>query len=258
VLRLALVLVLLAGSAFARPPRIVVDPGHGGTQEGAVGPDALLEKDLALQVAEQVKAVLEQTLNAEVHLTRSRDALVHLSARVAQANKLSPDLFLSIHANSMPTRALRARTRGIETYFLSASATGEEARSTAARENAEGPRQGRAGGDGTLAFILQDLQRTEAHGDSSRLAYAVQKALVKEVGAEDRGVQQAPFYVLTGVEAPAILVEVGFISNPEEARKLRTPAYRRKLAEGIARGVGRFLSEVRGRDHRAAASARAP
>lgn len=256
-IRLALLSLLLAASALAAPPRIVIDPGHGGTQEGALGPDGLLEKDLSLQIAEQVKAVLEQALGAEVHLTRTRDALVHLSERVAAANRLHPDLFVSIHANSMPTRALRARTQGIETYFLSASASGEEARSTAARENAEGPRERRTGQDGTLAFILQDLQRTEAHGDSSRLAYAVQRALVKAVGAEDRGVQQAPFYVLTGVDAPAILVEVGFISNPEEAQKLRTRAYRRKLAQGIARGVGRFLAEVKDRDQRAA-TARAP
>jgi N-acetylmuramoyl-L-alanine amidase len=245
--RLALLTLFIGSAAFARPLRIVIDPGHGGAQEGAVGPDALLEKDLSLQVAQQVKARLEARLHAEVHLTRTKDELVHLSARVADANKLSPDLFISIHANSMPTRALRAHTQGIETYFLSTSASGEEARSTAARENAEGPREKKAS-EGTLAFILNDLERTEAHGDSSRLAYAVQKALIQAVGAEDRGVQQAPFYVLTGVDAPAILVEVGFISNPEEAAKLRTSTYRSRLADGIERGVGRFLSEVEGRD----------
>lgn len=255
--RLALCTVLLATCALARPLRIVVDPGHGGSQEGAVGPEGLLEKDLSLQIAQRVKAVLEEKLHAEVHLTRTRDALVHLSERVAAANALSPDLFLSIHANSMPTRALRAHVHGIETYFLSASASGEEARSTAARENAEGPREKKPTDD-TLAFILDDLQRTEAHGDSSRLAYAVQKALIQEVGAEDRGVQQAPFYVLTGVEAPAILVEVGFISNPEEAAKLRTAAYRERLAQGIARGVDRFLSQVKGRDRSPAARRDAP
>jgi N-acetylmuramoyl-L-alanine amidase len=253
-IRAALLSVLLALPAFARPPRIVIDPGHGGTQEGALGPKGALEKDLALNLAQRLKAALEARLDAKVTLTRTRDALVHLSQRVALANREHPDLFVSLHANSMPTRALRARTQGIETYFLSASASGEEARKTAARENAEGPQERRGPGDDTLAFILQDLQRTEAHGDSSRLAYSVQQALVRTSGAEDRGVQQAPFYVLTGVDAPAILVEVGFISNPEEAKKLFSAAYQEKVADGIASGVERFLSAVQTRDRSPQAS----
>lgn len=252
--RFTLLTLLVSTCAIARPVRIVIDPGHGGAQEGAVGPNGLLEKDLALSVAERVKGALEEKLHAEVHLTRTQDALIHLSERVADANQRSPDLFISIHANSMPTRALRAHIRGIETYFLSASASGEEARSTAARENAEGPREHGPAGSDTLAYILEDLQRTEAHGDSSRLAYAVQQALVREVGGEDRGVQQAPFYVLTGVAAPAILVEIGFISNPEEARKLTSAAYQQRLAVGIERGVSRFLSQVQTRDRSPQAS----
>jgi N-acetylmuramoyl-L-alanine amidase len=250
--RLPILLLLACSIASARPLRVVLDPGHGGTQDGAVGPDGLVEKTLSLQICQRLKAVLVRRLHARVTLTRTRDALVHLSDRVAFANHLRPDVFISIHANSMPTRKLRAATRGVETFFLSASASDAEAGTLADRENAEGGHSHAPSGQSTLAFILADLQRTETHGESSRLAYAVQKALVKATGAEDRGVQQAPFYVLTGVEAPAILVEVGFISNPAEAKRLVDPAYQDRIAEAIVDGLGRFSSEMLARDAEAA------
>jgi N-acetylmuramoyl-L-alanine amidase len=148
----------------------------------------------------------------------------------------------------MPTRRQRASTEGIETYFLSASASGEEARKVAARENGESVTPGKAAGDDPLAFILADLQRAETHGDSSRLAYALHEALIAGTGASDRGVQQAPFYVLMGLDAPAVLVELGFISNPEEAKRLGDPAYQQRLAASIAGGVKRFLAELEQRD----------
>ena len=246
--RLAFVLLLACCTAFARPLRVVLDPGHGGSQEGAVGPGGLREKNLSLEICQRLKAVLVQRLHAKVTLTRTHDSLVHLSDRVSFANRLRPDVFISIHANSMPTRRLRAATQGVETFFLSASASDAEAGTIADRENAEGPRARAPSGQSTLAFILADLERTETHGESSRLAYAVQKALVKSTHAEDRGVQQAPFYVLTGVDAPAILVEVGFISNPAEAKRLVDPAYQQSIAEAIAGGLSHFSSEMLARE----------
>ena len=162
----------------------------------------------------------------------------------------SPTLFVSIHANSMPTQRQRQLHEGIETYFLSASASGEEARKVAARENAEAGGQPKGSSGDTLAFILADLQRAETHSDSSRLAYAVQEALVAQTGANDRGVQQAPFFVLMGLEAPAVLVEVGFISHPDESRRLGDAAYQDKLSRAIAAGVQRFLREIDERDGR--------
>lgn len=241
--------LLVAVSVVAQAaPTIVLDPGHGGAQSGASSPEGVLEKSLALNLARRVKAQLERELGANVVLTRDTDALVHLSERVVAANKLKPDLFVSIHANSMPTQKQRQLNEGIETYFLSASASGEAAKAVAARENAEAGGQPRGSAGDTLSFILADLQRSEAHSDSSRLAYSVHETLISRTGAVDRGVQQAPFFVLMGLEAPAVLIEVGFISHPEEGRKLSDPAYQDKVAAAICAGVVKFLSQVEARD----------
>ena len=241
-------LSLLAVPALAAPPLVVIDPGHGGTQEGASGPGGLLEKNVALTIARKVKATLEKELKATVVLTRDKDALVHLSERVTLANKKKPDLFISIHANSMPTATQRRLNQGIETYFLSAAASGEEAKKVAARENAESGGQPKGQSGDTLSFILADLQRTETHTDSSRLAYLVHERLIAETAAQDRGVQQAPFFVLMGLEAPAILVEVGFVSHPDEATKLNDAEYQGKLAKAVTAGVTLFLEQIEARD----------
>jgi len=243
-----LLLVLLAAPVLAAAPLVVLDPGHGGEQTGATGPEGLIEKNLALAISKKVKAQLEKDLQATVVLTRDRDALVHLSERVLAANKRRPDLFISIHANSMPTAQQRRLNQGIETYFLSAAASGEEAKKVAARENAELGSQPKGASGDTLSFILADLQRSETHVDSSRLAYAIHEQLISETGAQDRGVQQAPFYVLMGLEAPAVLVEVGFVSHPEEAKQLADAAYQAKLAQAITAGVKGFLAQLEARD----------
>jgi len=237
-----LLLTLTAG------PVIVIDPGHGGTQGGATGSGGLVEKELCLNIAKKVKTQLEKELKATVVLTREKDALVHLSERVDFANAKKPDLFISIHANSMPTEKQRRVNQGIETYFLSASASGEDAKKVAARENAETGTQPRGNAGDTLSFILADLQKSETHSDSSRLAYAVHESLIAETGAQDRGVQQAPFYVLMGLEAPAVLVEVGFVSHPEEGKHLTDAEYQSKLARAITAGAKQFLEQIETRD----------
>lgn len=234
--------------AAERPARIVVDPGHGGAQEGATSPTGLLEKDVSLQVAGRVRELLEKELGAQVLMTRDEDQSVPLPERVEFANKQRPDLFLSIHCNAMPTKRTRARVQGIETYFLSANASNATARAAADRENAEAPTARDARGDSTLAFILHDLARTEAHQDSSRLAYAIHQKLIAATGGLDRGVLQAPFYVLNGVEAPAVLIEVGYISHPEEGARLGRAEHQEKLATAITEGVRAFLAEIRKRD----------
>ncbi len=248
-----LALLLLVSAAAG--PTVVLDPGHGGDQTGASSPEGTLEKNLALALSQRVKAALEAQLQARVVLTRDRDAALPLPDRVTLANRTRPDLFLSIHLNSMPTQRQRLAHEGIETYFLSASASGEEARKVAARENGEAAGPARGPGNDTLAFILADLQRAETHADSSRLAYAVHEALIAGTGAPDRGVQQAPFYVLMGLDAPAVLVELGFISHPEEARRLADPAYQQRLASAVAAGVKRFLAELAVRDGKKASAA---
>ncbi|ATB41832.1 N-acetylmuramoyl-L-alanine amidase [Cystobacter fuscus] len=245
---LAFLLAPLASRAAERPARIVVDPGHGGAQDGATSPTGVLEKDIALQIAQRVREHLEKELGAQVLMTRDEDVSLPLPERVEFANKQRPDLFLSIHCNAMPTKRTRARVQGLETYFLSASASNATARAAADRENAEAPAARASRGDSTLAFILDDLARTETHQDSSRLAYAIHPKLIAASGGSDRGVLQAPFYVLNGVEAPAVLIEVGYLSHPEEGSRLTRADYQEKLAIAISGGVKAFLAEVRKRD----------
>jgi N-acetylmuramoyl-L-alanine amidase len=253
----SLALLLLATSSLAgeRSPRIVIDAGHGGSQEGAKGPGNLLEKEVVLQIAKKLRARLEKEAGAQVFLTREKDGTLPLPTRVEFTNGKRPDIFLSIHANSMPTRKLRERIEGIETYFLSASASGERASAVAARENAEAPVSQAVENDSTLNFILKDLVRMEAHAGSSRLAYFIHQQLIGATGATDRGVHQAPFFVLTGVGAPAVLIEVGYISHPEEGSRLGRAEYQEKLAAAITEGVKEFLGELRKRDSTPAVAA---
>jgi N-acetylmuramoyl-L-alanine amidase len=240
----ALVLASTGALAQGPPPRIFIDPGHGGAQAGALGPGGVMEKQIALQIGAKLRTALQRTQGAIVQMTREKDQHLSLTERVGLANKRRPDLFISIHANSMPTRKLRAHSHGIETYFLSATSSGEGAQRTADRENSEGAVRGTPEQNDVLAFILADLARTGAHVDSSRLAYAVHQQLISATEATDRGVQQAPFFVLMGVESPAILVEVGFISHPVEGRRLADPEYQEQIALAIALGVKDFLGET--------------
>jgi len=242
----ALALALAADPAFTA----VVDPGHGGEKEGAVSPHGDKEKDLTLQIARRVKRRLE-ALGGRVVLTRSGDTRVPLANRAAVANAVRADLFLSIHLNSMPTEASRRTSAGVETYFLSADASDAGAAASAARENAD-----RLAGepqldpDDPVAAILDDLEAADALAGSSRLAYALHEKLVGALAAENRGVKQAPFYVLAGARMPAVLLEVGFISNEAEAARLRTAAHQERIAAAVADGVSAWRGAERRREAR--------
>ncbi len=232
-----MVALAIAGLLLSAPPAFVavVDPGHGGEQAGASGPGGLREKDLTLQIARRVARRLER-LGARVVLTRRGDETVPLDERAALAKIQKADLFLSIHLNAMPGRA-RATTRGVETYFLSADATDANAKAVAARENADRLAGEEKDASDPVAGILESLGDAEALEESSRLAYAVHERLVAKVKAEDRGVKQAPFYVLAGARMAAVLVEVGFLSHRQEGRLLSQASYQEELAAGIAEGV---------------------
>jgi len=238
---------VLALALAAREPAftVVVDPGHGGEQEGALGPDGAKEKDVSLAISRRIAARLRK-MGAKVVLTRTGDIGVPLANRAAIATAIRADLFLSVHLNSMPTAEQRRHSHGVETYFLSADATDTHANAVAARENAD-----RLAGEPVadpndpVAGILEDLEDAASLQGSSRLAYAVHEKLVLRLEAEDRGVKQAPFYVLAGARMPAVLLEVGFISHADEARKLATRAYQEKIAEAVADGVKAFRTETR-------------
>lgn len=226
---------------------VVLDPGHGGIETGAIGTDGLQEKDVTLDLARRLKDALERQ-GLTVVLTRDEDRLVGLDERTAVANHNRAELFVSIHLNA--SRGKKAF--GAETYFLSPDATDDEARTLAALENrayreADAPpaATGAESPDASLELILWDLAQNRFLAESSRLAETVQKEMNDLVGTRDRGVRQAPFRVLMGATMPAILVEVGFVSNPEEEARLRDDAYKGKVVEALARAIGAFRGGAR-------------
>lgn len=237
----------LALALAAREPAftVVLDPGHGGDQEGAISPTGEREKDVALAIARRIAARLRK-LGGKVVLTRTGDIGVPLANRAAIATAIRADLFLSVHLNSMPTPEQRRHSQGVETYFLSPDASDTHASAVAARENADRlAGEPRLDPDDPVAAILDDLEDAASLASSSRLAYTLHERLVERLGAEDRGVKQAPFYVLAGARMPAVLLEVGFISHEEESRKLASRAYQERIAEAVADGVRAFRAETR-------------
>jgi N-acetylmuramoyl-L-alanine amidase len=230
-----------------RPPglhTVVIDPGHGGAETGAIGPAGTMEKELTLALARSLAARLRSELGLEVVLTRDDDVVVDLDARAALANQHKADLFLSIHLNS----TVRGRARGAETYFLSLQATDDRAAVLASHENLTG--EGEAAAPGTEHFDLQlllwDLAQSRHLASSQRFATLVQEELNRALELPDRGVKQAPFRVLMGAAMPAVLVELGFLSNRDEEQRLRDPAYREQLVGTLVRAVARFRAESGG------------
>ncbi|MGB8931597.1 MAG: N-acetylmuramoyl-L-alanine amidase [Anaeromyxobacteraceae bacterium] len=236
-----------AGPKAAAAPTFVavVDPGHGGDQDGAYSPAGDREKDLVLEISRKVAARL-RNLGARVVLTRTGDIDVPLVNRATIANALRADIFVSIHLNSMPTAEQRRARKGIETYFLSADATDASAAAVAARENAS-RMAGEALADqgDPVGFILQDLESAAALTESSRLAYFLHERLVRGTGADDDGVKQAPFYVLAGARMPAVLLELGFLSHPAESRRLKDPEYQERIAAAVADGIAAWRAADR-------------
>ncbi len=219
---------------------IVLDPGHGGKDPGAIGRRLKAkEKDINLDVALKLKVLLEKELGLQVLMTRSDDSFVSLGDRTKFANDNKANLFISIHANASKSSS----SKGTETYYLSTAVT-SDARAVEALENQvvdlyEGGVEARSKYDG-LDFILSDLSQTEHLESSNELAGNIQQNIVAGTRSYDRGVKQANFYVLRGAFMPAVLVELGFISNPEEERLLIDPDYQQRLARTIFEGIKRF------------------
>ncbi len=219
--------------------RIVIDPGHGGRDPGAIGPSGLMEKDVVLKIAKGLRKRLEKR-GYKVFLTRERDIYLPLEERTAIANTKRADLFVSIHANASRKRG----ARGIETYILN-FASDEETMELAARENAISTKRLT-----DLQIILYSLMLNAKVNESSRLAHHVQESLSNSLNHRksshrDRGVKQAPFYVLMGARMPAILAEVSFISNKREERRLKSRKHLDRIASAIARGLNGYIEETR-------------
>ncbi len=215
---------------------VVIDAGHGGTEDGARGPSGLLEKEVTLDVARRLRARLQGDSGTEVLLTRDDDRTVGLDERTAIANHARADLFVSIHANS----SRRDSAHGSETYFLSYQATDDEARAVAAVENNALRLDDGVQGQTGLEMVLWDLAQSAYLKESSDLAEMIQDRLNDLLGVRNRGIKQAPFRVLMGATMPAVLVEVAFISSPEEEKRLREPAFKDSLAQAVAESVRRF------------------
>jgi N-acetylmuramoyl-L-alanine amidase len=219
--------------------RVVIDPGHGGHDEGTHGVHGLLEKDLVLDVAMRVGKLIEDRMGAEVIYTRTDDTFVPLEGRTQLANDKKADLFLSIHANSSPV----PRIAGVETYYLNFTES-KDALDVAARENATSEKS---------VFDLRDIiQKITLHDkaeESREFAGKMQSSLftfsVRSFPSErNRGVKKAPFVVLIGANMPSVLAEIGFLSNSREEALLKRSDYRDKLAEALYRGISRYAETL--------------
>jgi N-acetylmuramoyl-L-alanine amidase len=219
---------------------IVIDPGHGGRMEpGAQGKYGVLEKDITLALALKLRDVIERNRPVRVVLTRDTDVSVSLENRAAIANTNKADLFISIHVNS----SYRKEARGSETFFLGAEASDDETRRLAYLENNPAEVDKGIGGDNEdeITMILWDMAQSAYLKESSLLAETIQEELNHLLGTRNRGIKQIPFKVLTGVACPAVLVEVAFISNPDEERKLQTEWFQNNVVEAIYRGVESYI-----------------
>ncbi len=226
-------------SSSLDPECIVIDPGHGGLEAGAKGKFGTLEKDLTLAISLKLAEIVRQTRASNVVLTRDRDVDVSLEDRSAIANNNKATVFISVHVNG----SYRKGAAGPETYFLSRDATDEEARRLAFLENNSENLENniQAEDEDVIKMILWDMAQTAFLKQSSELAEDIQSELNLLWETRNRGIKQAPFKVLTGVACPAVLVEVAFLSNPQEERKLLTEEYQRKVAEAIYEGLAKFL-----------------
>ena len=219
--------------------KIVLDPGHGGKDPGAMA-FGLKEKDIVLEVAKKLAPVLKKELGCEVVLTRRDDTFISLEERTALANTNNADLFISLHINAHTS----AKVRGLETYYLNLT-TNAEAMRVAARENATSTHQ-----MSELQDILSDIMKNSKIDESSRLAQQVHNSILSEADKrgftdiKNLGVKQAPFYVLIGAQMPAILIEMAFISNEKDVDNLKNPAFLEILTKEITAGIRTYISNT--------------
>lgn len=218
--------------------KIIIDPGHGGRDPGTVGSGNLYEKDIALDIAKRLKKLLENRLDVEVLLTRSRDVFVDLRERSAIANRNKGKLFVSIHVNANRSR----RIYGMETYILGTARTKED-EEIAEKENSVIKFEDSWGPYADLSnenSILLSMARNSFEVESQKIASKIQSHVRRDLGTRDGGVRQGPFQVLVGTLMPKVYVEVGYLSNSRERKNLRKKSYRQKIAETVFKGIKEF------------------
>ncbi len=219
---------------------LLLDPGHGGEDRGSPGPFGLWEGQLTLDLSRRTKAWLERIApEIRVRLTRDSDVYITLEERAAMANSLGADLFVSVHLNAAPTTVDRG---GVAAFVLDTDNDRNVLR-LAARENGTSTTN-----VSPMQFLVGSLARNEQRDASLRAARFIQRGTLVSgrrllPTLADRGVKSAMFYVLVGAQMPAVLIEASFITQPDEAEALRAPLYREALAEGIARGIAKYLGQ---------------
>lgn len=218
---------------------VVIDPGHGGKDPGAIGKKGTKEKDVTLKIGNYLKDLIQKRIGATVVLTRNRDVFLDLEKRVELANRKKADLFISIHVNSHPQKKIK----GLEVYHFG-KASDPRALEVAARENGMKLEDNAP----PWQFIIADKLNDQKIEQSQTFAWTTNKTLVKSLKAsykiKDHGVKTAPFYVLRFTTMPSILAEVAFVSNPDEEKRLRTKAFQKQLAEGIYKGIQSYLKST--------------
>ncbi len=224
----------------ARPPpqyRIMIDPGHGGRDPGAIGVGGLKEKTVVLAISKRLGKKLVSRLPVQVFYTRETDVFIPLPERTAQANAMKADLFISIHANASEN----PRLQGVETYYLNNT----NDRATIRLANLE---NGLAAPGSELSFILSDLYHTVNEPESIALARTLQDSMMTQIAkrhakVRNLGVKKGPFYVLVGAHMPCVLAEVSFLTHSVQGKLLRSSAYRETIAEGLFQGIAHFIKE---------------
>jgi N-acetylmuramoyl-L-alanine amidase len=225
---LSLAVILVAAAPL---PLVVIDAGHGGAQDGAVGVCGAKEKDVTLAITNGVARLLGASTKVKVQLTRDGDATLDLKERSRIANDAQADLFVSIHANSGP----HERSHGVETYLLSRTASDRRVAKLVERENEVVP--GRVTNASDTDKLLATMALSASHVESARFADRLFTSLTQERPAHGHGVLQAPFFVLLAAKMPAALVEVGFLTNRTECTELASPTHQAHLAQSIATAI---------------------
>jgi len=220
--------------------RIVIDPGHGGKDPGTINRRLdLQEKNITLDIGKRLNAILNEHAEFEIILTRCRDEYVPLEERAAIANSNQGDIFVSIHTNSAP----RQTARGVESYYLNITAD-PRAMAVAAQENAMSSKS-----MADMRNILNQILQNSKISESRILCQSIQRGMVANLkqkydAVDDLGVKKAPFYVLLGAQMPSALIEVSFLSNLNEAKRLASPSYRQAVAAGLYLGIINFIQSL--------------
>lgn len=238
------VLMLLVHLSFQSPPLVVIDPGHGGEQDGAVGICGVKEKDAVLTVSRRAAKLINQSGNIRAKLTRTQDVDLPLLSRPEMANRAGAMLFVSVHANSSPS----PRSRGVETFFLSQKASDRYAANLAARENMAHPISAPKSNN-ALNHILGQLKHQNNHRRSQHFALQLQQTLANSMNARNRGVLQAPFLVLKSADMPAVLVEIGFLTHEAECPKLGNKEHLDQVAAALAQAIILEVGAIQGHGH---------